>query len=108
MWTEVCEAKALDGASWTSEVVVLRDKFNIHAIEYLISGAGTLAIEIQTSISGRSWTSNGNIVSGIGATSGPDSDGKDSVGMRLKPGEFIRFKLTSTGATITTLWFTQK
>ena len=114
MWAKLqpFEAKTLAaGASETSLAVVLQDRLNEHAIEYVLTGDGTCDIEVFTSISGENFVSNGVKASGVGKTSGPGSDGKDILPLSLKPGDLIRVKVTETSTTdsiIVTLYFVQK
>jgi len=101
-------AQAIEDATVTTGVEKLRNFMTTHSFQYKITGAGTVVITAYTSIDGQYWVNNGIKANGVGATSGPDTDGKDVVPMRLKPGELIRFTVIATGATVVTLWFTQK
>ena len=110
MWDVIFDEEAVaSGASVTSDPVRLMDGKTVHAFEYTISGDGTFTITVYTSISGRSWVSNGAKASGIGKTSGPDSDGVGNIPLKLNPGDMIKFKATAASAEATiTLWFVQK
>jgi len=105
------EVEIAAGQSEWSHPLSLFDHLTDHAIEYAITGGGTLSISAYTSISGKAWVNNGVKGSGLSATSGPDSDGVDNIPLSLKPGDLIKFKATETsGASSATLflWFTQK
>ena len=104
----VWSGESIEDTNITSNLCYLDDRMTTHSIEYKVSGVGTVTIAVYTSISGQYWINNGNKAVGVGATSGPDSDGQDTVPMRLKPGELIRFKATATGAVVLTLYFSQK
>ena len=108
MWVTLFTAKSITDTTETSQPAHLIDGMSIHAFEFLITGTGTCDIEVETSISSIPWVSNGVKASGVGITSGPGADGKDILGLRLKPGEFIRFKVVATGNVVITLWFCQK
>jgi len=111
MWTSVFDNVTIvkDDTQVNPGMVHLWDRFSIHSFEYEITGDGTVAIEVLTSISGKFWVSNGIKLSGATKTSGPDSNGRDIIPLRLKPGEFIRFSVAVTSDDIVlTLWFTQK
>ena len=99
------------GQSAWSQPVVLQDHMTDHAMEYEITGNGTLSLTVYTSISGRKWVNNGVKGSALTKTTGPDGDGIDIIPLLLKPGDLIKFKATETGgvssATLT-LGFTQK
>lgn len=108
MWSNLFEGISIEDASSWSPVVTLQDRFTVHAFEYLITGVGTVDLEVYTSISGEGWISNGVKATGVGATSGPGSDGSDIVPLRLKPGDLLKVKATATGAVVLSGWFTQK
>jgi len=109
MWSSLFTDKAIaDGETYWTEPAILSDGLNVHAYEYTLTGVGTVTITPYTSISGMSWVSNGLTSNGIGATSGPESDGLDIVPLRLKPGDQIKFKIVGTGISVLTLWFDQK
>lgn len=107
-WTALTETKSLTNETYTTKEIHLQDGRTTHALELVISGAGTIAVTPYTSISGRDWISNGEKVNGFGVGSGPGSNGKQILPLLLKPGEFIRFAVTATGTAVVTLWFTQK
>ena len=107
-WTAICEAEALSTETYTSKEIHLQDGKLDHAIEFVVTGAGTIAITPYTSISGRDWISNEEKVTGFGVGSGPGSNGKQILPLLLKPGEFIKFSAVATGVVALTLWFTQK
>jgi len=98
-------------ANYTSGYVKLVDGKNVHALEYVLTGDGTMSIEVYTSISGKDYISNGVKASGLTKTSGPGSDGKGNVPLSLNPGDFLKVKLTETGganAIVPSIWFVQK
>ena len=110
MWHQAFTSRTVvNTETETSELVVLYDQKEVHAYEYQITGAGTLDISVETTISGSNWIDNGVKSSGVGSTSGPGSDGIDIVPLSLKPGDMIRFKAEASGADVVlNLWFTQK
>lgn len=109
MWHKLYASQALSAGTVTSRYVILHDWMALHALQYTVSGSGKLTIEIETSIGGESWVSNGVVVRNAVATSGPGADGSDIIPLKLKIAEFIRFKITVASAALTlTLWFTQK
>lgn len=108
MWNVAFEEKTLiNDAEW-SQIKTLWDGLEVHAFEYKVSGAGTIEVEVYTSISGEVWISNGVKVTGVGATSGPEGNGSDIIPLRLKPGDLIKFKTTASGTVTFSIWFTQK
>lgn len=97
------------GGTFTSVAEHLRDGMTLHALEYELSGDGTGMIEVLLSISGANWLSNGYAVTGLTKTSGPGGDGKGHLDLFLKPADFIKLKVTSTGnSNVWTVWFLQK
>jgi len=108
MWAVLLTSEVIENATVVTKYAKLRDYTTVHAFEYKVEGLGTVVITAYTSITGQNWVSNGIKANGVGVTSGPGGDGMDVVPMRLKPGEFIRFTVTATGATVVTLWLTQK
>lgn len=108
MWSPVFEVQSLENNTKWSPTKVLADHLSIHAFEYLITGTGTVDIEIYTSISGEVWISNGVKAQNVGNTSGPESNGSDIIPLRLKPGDIIKFKATASGTLTLSVWFTQK
>jgi len=108
-WEVLMNEKALTAGTHWSEIVTLWDNKSHHAFEYKITGDGTVAVTPYTSITGKNWVSNGTKVTGVGKTSGPDSDGVDNIPLSVKPSELIKFKVVvSTTDVVLTLWFTQK
>jgi len=108
MWSLMFEGESIENEAKWSSTKTLLDYYSIHAFEYMISGAGTIDVEVYTSISGEVWISNGVKASGVGSGSGPETNGSDIIPLRLKPGDLIKFKATATGANTLSLWFTQK
>ena len=95
----------------TSESVELYDGRNVHALQYNITGDGTLDLTVYTSIDGQNWISNGIKADNVTKTSGPDTDGNDIIPLSLKPGNHIKVKATevvTTDNAILSLWLTQK
>ena len=108
MWSLFFEGQTLvDETKW-SQARVLQDRMTTHGFEYLVAGAGTVDIEVYTSISGEVWISNGVKAAGIGSGSGPGSNGSDIIPLRLKTGDLIKFKAVATGTITLSIWFTQK
>lgn len=98
------------GANLTTKEIRLRDDKHVHALEYVVTGDGTVAITPYTTVGGHAWISNGVKVSAT-KTTGPGGDGKDIVPLTLKPGEMLRCYCEETGSADSvalTLWFTQK
>ena len=118
MWDEliipafgVLEALELETGTYTTNPVTLLDGMTTHAFQYKLAGSGapTLTVTPYTSITRQNWISNGVKLSAATKTSGPNSDGLDTIPLSLKPGEFVRFELTIGVATgNVTLEFTQK
>lgn len=100
------------GASADSPNAHLRDGFSFHALEYEISGAGTVALSVLESISGKSYIVHagaGSGMTGLTASSGPGSDGKGHIDLFLKPADFIRVRASATVNTaVVTVWLVQK
>lgn len=94
----------------TSRLITLFDRLNEHAVQYKITGDGTLQLDLLVTIEGEDFITQ-NIASGLTKTSGPDSNGKDIIPVRLKPCDVLKLKATETGgansATITS-YFVQK
>ena len=108
-WNVICDAESLDGETYTSPIISLRDKMENHSLEILTAtGVGSIAITPYTSISGKSWKSEGEIITGFGKTSGPGSDGIQIFDLLLSPAESIYFSIVATGAITLSSWFTQK
>lgn len=113
MYVVVFKEKSVGaGVTVTSEGFFhLYDRYSHHALEYEVSGDGTLRVEVETSISGRNFISQGYAAKGLVKTSGPGGDGKGLVNLSLRPAEFVRFKATETGSSdsvTVTLYFVQK
>jgi hypothetical protein len=109
VWHPLFTEKTLATGTHWSETIGLWDNKSHHAFEYKITGNGTIAVTPYTSVTGKHWVNNGTKVTGVGATSGPDSDGADNIPMSVRPSELIKFKIVvSTASVILTLWFTQK
>ena len=108
MWNAVFEEENFVNETKWSQTKTLLDGHNIHAFEYLVTGAGTLDIEVFTSVSGEVWISNGVKAHDVGNTSGPEGNGSDIIPLSLKPGDLIKFKIVASGTIKTSIWFTQK
>ena len=103
------EKSIASGANLYSVKVQLRDRHSVHALQYLITGDGTVSFTLETSSDSYSWVSNGIKGSGLVKTSGPGSDGQDIIPLRIKPGDFARILVAVTNDTaVITLWFIQK
>ena len=107
-WSDVLEAKTLSDETFETKRTHLEDNKLDHGLEIILTGTGTIALTPYTTISGREWVSNGTKITGFGATSGPDSDGKQILSLLLKPSEFVKFSIVVTGDVVLSLWFTQK
>lgn len=107
-WTDILEQETLSDETFETKRVHLEDNKLDHGLEFLVTGSGSIAITPYTSISGREWISNGQIVTGFGSTSGPGADGKQILSLLLRPSEFVKFSIVSTGDTVVSFWFTQK
>jgi len=95
----------------TSTEAQLEDGLNEHGLQYEVTGDGTCQIEVFTSIEGSNYVSNGVVASSVTKTSGPGSDGKDIIPLRLKPGDLLRAKVAETGGSksvTVSLWLVQK
>lgn len=108
MWRPVFEEETLENETKWSPVNILHDNLNVHGFEYKLSNAGSVDIEVYTSISGEVWISNGVKAAGVGAASGPEANGSDIIPLRLKPGDLIKFKVVVSGTLKISIWFTQK
>ena len=108
MWHVIFEGESLENETKWSQPLTLQDSLEVHGFEYMISGTGTVDVEVYTSISGEVWISNGIKAEGVGSGSGPESNGSDIIPLRLKPGDLIKFKATVAGTINLSLWFTQK
>ncbi len=109
-FTRIMDAQSIGASAEAYSVKVqLRDIHTIHALQYLITGSGTVSLTLETSSDSFSWVSNGIKASGLVSTSGPGSDGKDIIPLRIKPGDFARILVGVTSNTaIITLDFIQK
>lgn len=110
MLTVVCSKKTIaSSGSFTGGMIHLIDGKVYHAVEYEVTGDGTVALEALVSIGGESWISNGTVASGLVKTSGTGGDGKGHLDLFLKPSEFLKIKATVTVAeAVLTLYFAQK
>ena len=94
-----------------SAVVGLADRMTSHAIQYIITGDGTCSITTYTGIGPDDWIKNSTVATGLTKTSGPGSDGKDTIPLTLKPGEQFRVGVEETGTSESVtlnMWFVQK
>lgn len=108
-WNAICEAKSLEDTTYKTPIISLRDKMENHSLEILVAvGVGSVAITPYTSISGKSWKNEGEIVTGFDKTSGPESNGIQIFDLLLSPAESIYFSIVATGAITLSSWFTQK
>ncbi len=98
-------------ATATSDFVMLRAGRYIHALQYRITGDGTLDISVDTSSDKVDWISNGIKGNDLVKTSGPGGDGKDTIPLQIKPGDFIRAVAIEVGTSngcVLHLWMVQK
>jgi len=99
------------GASETCyPYVVLQDNRNEHGLQYKITGDGTLSLITEVSIDGEDWIAR-TVASGLTKTSGPGSDGKDILSLRLRPSDLFRLKATETESSnscVLSAWLVQK
>ena len=109
-WNTVFEGVTIAASGTaTSRVIGLQDGKDIHSFQYKVTGDGTVSITVYTSIDGTDFITNGVKANAITKTSGPGSDGKNILGLQLKPGDHIQFAATASGDTVVlTVWFTQK
>jgi hypothetical protein len=111
-WDVLFESKTVvKDTTETSARAYLSDGKNNHAIQYKLTGDGTLDLYVDTSIDGEDWISNGIKADDITDTSGPGSDGKDIIPLSLKPGEFLRVRateVTTSDDVVLMLWLVQK
>jgi len=108
MWKALFEEETIVNTSMWSPSITLQDGYNVHALEYKLSGSGTADIEVYTSISGEVWISNGVKANGVGSGSGPGANGSDIIPLRIKPGDLVKVKATVAGTATLSSWFTQK
>ena len=80
------------------------------SIQLTVSGSGTVKLEYQLSNDGVTYKEPSNvpdITSTFGATSGPDSDGKDVLTFRPALSRWLKIKATEDGgaaAAVVTAW----
>lgn len=97
------------GETLDTEAEKLRDGLVNHALSYLITGDGSVSIEVLISVDGRNFIKSGRVVKGATKTSGPNGDGQGYVALMLLPGEFIKFRVVVASAEVVlSLWFVQK
>jgi hypothetical protein len=97
------------GEVFTGGMIHLRDGYAFHAVEYEITGDGSVALVALVSIGGKNWINNGTIGSGLIKTSGAGGDGKGHLDLFLKPAEFLKLRATvSVDSVVLTLYFVQK
>ena len=97
--------------SATSPQIVLRENKDNHALQYQITGDGTVDLKVLTGSDTANWINNGVKGDNLTKTSGPDSDGKDIIPLSLKPGDFIKVVATEVGTSnevVLSLWMVQK
>ena len=95
----------------TSEYSVLMDGLENHAIQYELTGDGTATFEILVTVEGGSYVSSGTPATGVTKTSGPSSNGKDIIPLKIKPADLLKLKVTETGTTDSVTinaWLVQK
>lgn len=108
-WAEICNVESLEDETYVTPIIGLRDGKEFHSLEILAAvGTGSIAITPYTSISGKNWKSEGEIVTGFDKTSGPGGDGKQIFDLLISPAESIYFSIVVTGAITLSVWFTQK
>lgn len=109
-WEMVLNAERIAASgSFTSTPRHLKDGFSYHALEYEITGDGTVAISSLLSISGKHFINNGYAAQGLTKTSGAGSDGKGHIDLFLTPAEFIKIRVDATVAdVVVTVWIVQK
>jgi len=111
-WDVIFDSKTITAnSSEDSKRVHLWDGRNVHAMQYTVTGSGTLDLSVQTSIDGLNWIDNGVKADNINSSSGPDGDGKDIVPLSLKPGDFFRVKaleVLGISDAVLSIWFVQK
>lgn len=111
MWDVLVDSKVIAaGDSYTTiRNLKLYSRHPDRAVQFELTGNGSVDIAFHTSVDGRSWIDNGIKIKAITKTHGPGGDGKDIVPVELKLGEFFRAEFTAATATATiTAWFVQK
>lgn len=99
---------AAAGSSY-SEQEHLLDHYNVHSMEYEVSGDGVVTITAYTTTSGRNWIKDVIVAKGLVKTSGPGGDGKGLVDVFLHPAEYVKFLVeVATQTAVVTLFFNQK
>lgn len=97
------------GGSAYTQQEQLMDGHNFHALEYEITGSGTVTITAYTTTSGRNWIKDVIVAKGLVATSGPGADGKGIVDLFLHPAEYVKFLVeAATADAVVTIYFVQK
>ena len=74
------------------------------SIQLTVSGSGTVKLEYLLSNDGQTFkepSSGVDITSTFGATSGPDSDGKDVIDFQPEPARWMKIKATEDGTAAT-------
>jgi len=97
--------------SVTSPQVVLREHKDNHALQYKITGDGTVDLKVLTGSDTANWINNGVKGDDLTDESGPDSDGKNIIPLSLLPADFIKVVATEVGTTdsvVLSLWMVQK
>ena len=91
--------------SYTSAAISLAVDVGVYSLQYEVSGSGTAKFEYNITNDYTTYLEPStavDIATGITATSGPGSDGKDIVSFSPLPAASIKIVVTETGATNTT------
>jgi len=93
------------GGSYTSAAISLAVDVGVYSLQFAVSGSGTAKFEYNITNDYTTYLEPStavDIASGITATSGPGSDGKDIVSFSPLPAASIKIVVTETGTTNTT------
>ena len=96
-------SESIDASGNASSTAIDLKRYKIDgyfSVQVTIAGSGTAKVEYLISNDGTNYiepTSASDITSGMTATSGPGSDGKDIFSFSPEPARFMKIKVTETG-----------
>ena len=103
---KVVDAQTIAAAgTYTSAPISLAVDVGVYSLQFAVSGSGTAKFEYNLTNDYSSYIEPStavDIASGITATSGPGSDGKDIVSFSPLPAASMKIVVTETGAANTT------